>query len=1493
MDLFRKTLSTILIVISIILLTGITAANPPETECTDNPGHPACEKPFYTDNQAEYFYDLRASWIFNNGIPDNIGPTVFHGGAAGNLEDGFENDTVTDDTKTEYYIEDPGEAEGGIQENFGRGPLQNTAITITNSKTGSDNLGDFLINPPHEGQCGDGIPNTGNKQNCPEDHGLPNVEIDGFTPGTEIMYNDIYDEEIFYESGITPQNEHVEGDYNSGLDNTTDGNYIEQTELENNTNSLTETHYYYQEVPITTRRQEGDGDDGEDYYKGGEDAENLRESVCIEISPIDAFSQGDAFEFERTHTIEEFTGEHYENGAIQDRDDSKINVSYNEDWNVVDPDKRYYQCDEAKDLYEDCSDPVDGDCDEFEPDTYAVPDTAQPLDYVIYETGFEVSWDRFELDSENVWGPVNNKPGIADDDIFSGVSGNIDNSHPSGYHAYGDQNTGDSSNDPSVSFNHFELVESGGDFVAERQYADVSNADGSDGQADGLIAYDEVQQEIVGSTEGFLQGSLWNQDVENDMVTENDVINALEDEGGCPGDTVRCVAAVDISTKTSGWTSSTNSFEINFADTNPVSPRESAGAAELYNSLVPEEDRLHISPGPNYDVCGAYPWDQHVVKQGQEVNDTVIEEYQAHQEACAQNDPDNDYTNIDHQEGYCVLGTSEDGTELVEEGTVANIAPIHHDTEYHEDDYQEGGNSPDRQVCLDIQPSFEGEWYSLDDERINTYLIDNEDSLNLNTDQRVGNPDHIDYYYTEHPNPQHDTYNPEGEQKGVALLADCGPLMTGCGNPQNQIINGTNNQQTFFTFFQDKHQDNPVRITDYHPLGLDEESYVDPFFKGYVNKIRKAETEDAPVEYHQLDEEHPDNNGIDWWYDTEADENSAVQFAYTRYRNWTVDSTGEPYPPFGASETGYDDIEEAKGSYMRRNYIDDRRENLDDPTIDKTKKAFGNSLAVTATTDISEDIREGEGFWINPDNVKYHWDEGHINGTGGTDPDDDEGWRDLITFELDLTGPDVGIGYDIQQHGDYEEGDISEKRDTTGDGEYDTVFADIHWEENSPMAEGLEPPVCGDDQAEYLVEELGETINSEKGQGRYACVTEIDEDGMCVSFEGEDDQTLYSIGEYHQTNEEGEQHSRVNRDFEVCAKRDQDPQPTWYDQDYAQEINGQQLCRENTLYGEHGKRWIDQDYIQQHPEAVTGGIDDSWNPRLEQQNHEYLISDPEAGELNETHTPVPTGNQFNKVANPTTGDYGFCAGDDEGEQLVVQRSNTHLVDTDNEVIGAATARQRNSCILDHSEYDVDVPEDKEDKRVIYHTGENVEFNTGQEIACFDGMWYGDWPVSIHGDGEMEVVWNQTKTATFQLINIHDQERTFNVEIEEPDTTQTPIARVTNFVESDSQELTTTVPPKSSTSHSFETLGLDPQINGGERGEIRIIATATDHSIQGEDSMYVDVVEGDLESVYQDTRPVAGIQLPHLIVLFVIALLVYYWNNRNQVSKKKRDFDSEW
>jgi hypothetical protein len=62
----------------------VQAQQPPTTECTQNSG-PACQKPYFTDNLAQYFFGVRTAEVFSpTGEPDITSPTLLHGSEAGN-----------------------------------------------------------------------------------------------------------------------------------------------------------------------------------------------------------------------------------------------------------------------------------------------------------------------------------------------------------------------------------------------------------------------------------------------------------------------------------------------------------------------------------------------------------------------------------------------------------------------------------------------------------------------------------------------------------------------------------------------------------------------------------------------------------------------------------------------------------------------------------------------------------------------------------------------------------------------------------------------------------------------------------------------------------------------------------------------------------------------------------------------------------------------------------------------------------------------------------------------------------------------------------------------------------------------------------------------------------------------------------------------------------------------------------------------------------------
>lgn len=89
----------------------------------------------------------------------------------------------------------------------------------------------------------------------------------------------------------------------------------------------------------------------------------------------------------------------------------------------------------------------------------------------------------------------------------------------------------------------------------------MGNADGPDGELNGVVAYNE-DEGIKGGTVEF-GSEIWNGQ-QDSYVTESSIEQEIEGQGGCPGETIRCVASVDLRTVQSGWgIDSSNSYEVN------------------------------------------------------------------------------------------------------------------------------------------------------------------------------------------------------------------------------------------------------------------------------------------------------------------------------------------------------------------------------------------------------------------------------------------------------------------------------------------------------------------------------------------------------------------------------------------------------------------------------------------------------------------------------------------------------------------------------------------------------------------------------------------------------------------------------------------------------------------------------------------------------------------------------------------------------------------
>jgi len=537
--------SRIVVYVFLLVVFSFVVFGVPSTECTEDPGAPGCQQPFYTDDQSSYLFDLTSSWIFaDHSTPDDSGPTVFEGGQVTLLGVASHSDEVFGSDYLERYIEDPGEAEDGVQEEWGRGSLTGVNIDMDDSKEADGRHGDKKVNPPYEGMCGDGIPNTGDEETCPEDHGTPTpIVLDG---QPQPLRNNFYSEPSGdYEFTISSDDaeHHLEGSKANSPDYYSSGGYIIRENISGpgEETILSGTHTYASETDYDPTREFVDGTSEVDTCEG-DDCISPSER-CFGRHPTGEFrnynSDGD-----ETDTVSETTPTTEYDAPNEAPQTLEVEVEYTTE---VDLSAELYQPTDCRTVYTECDGDSfnDADC-EMEEEVDYYPVFEEGSSFREREIDWEVTYDTFGLSTSQVWGPVNRKP----DDLFGGYPGVDVLDTDFGYHTVVDDDTSQGSNNPSVSANRYSLEEGSTYFEAHRQASNVGNADGPDGELNGVVAYHETHG-IKGGAIGF-GNETWDGE-RSTYVQRSDLEEEIESQGGCPGDTVRCVASIDIRTAESGW----------------------------------------------------------------------------------------------------------------------------------------------------------------------------------------------------------------------------------------------------------------------------------------------------------------------------------------------------------------------------------------------------------------------------------------------------------------------------------------------------------------------------------------------------------------------------------------------------------------------------------------------------------------------------------------------------------------------------------------------------------------------------------------------------------------------------------------------------------------------------------------------------------------------------------------------------------------------------
>ncbi len=399
------------------------------------------------------------------------------------------------------------------------------------------------------------------------------------------------------------------------------------------------------------------------------------------------------------------------------------------------------------------------------------------------------------------------------------------------------------SNDHAVSLSRFKMdVERGSqDFYITRDYHESYDPDGPYGESDGYIAiehdvinegqYNEQKsssRQIVGTTSLFMQRESGLSDSASNIQFTDFVDTGDINVPACPWEETKCVAAVDISMKDlKNWGSINPTDGIRLDVSETYAANESMSVCKMYQQISGSGD-LNLGSSDNQQCdfeegdytsctgcgsedppeppppppCGS-PGERWHTMEGPEVNEDaftstneqeVVDDY----EECVQH-------------SQCVYKGSP-----VDEGYVANVAS---DTQ---SGYEVGGGSNDWEVCLNIHHTdkypdadngyhskgaheFGGQWYDLDDDRVDYYLRPSNDNggnggeddydgaghrlISQATESEQENPNHISYYYRRNPNPEHPDWNPRGYTGsgsnknyyyGFNIEDDCDSDLSGC-----------------------------------------------------------------------------------------------------------------------------------------------------------------------------------------------------------------------------------------------------------------------------------------------------------------------------------------------------------------------------------------------------------------------------------------------------------------------------------------------------------------------------------------------------------------------------------------------------------------------------------------------------------------------------------------------------------------------------------------
>ncbi|MFB6203938.1 MAG: hypothetical protein ABEK01_05600 [Candidatus Nanohaloarchaea archaeon] len=450
--------------------------------------------------------------------------------------------------------------------------------------------------------------------------------------------------------------------------------------------------------------------------------------------------------------------------------------------------------------------------------------------------GDDYEWDNnYRTVNCNDW---NNHDGGGDRGLNTASRGNVD------------QDYSKAENDPAGTFTDYTAYSADLDPGHVWCAFDPSNtitvdADGPKGRGDGFVVI-KSGEEIIGTkgpTNADTVGKMVHSKLHGDSLSKSsrNYLQRTLYEGqwslDCPSNANYCIKYLDFYTKDSGWSTEDQAVAVDAITVDgkkAITPDQSYSACKFINQIHSRsagEDRelldcdYEASAGgaggdmsPLLQACGDTDKEHLITAEGNQLDFGFLSKEIFYSQKCV------DYSSGGDVDASGVTKPGSDEVRTVSEkacvlnhlayaeGSVVDVAQYDRGTE-------RGDYSPDYEVCLDADLDINdrqewdnvenqgpkdqsldlgGEWYDLDDQRVQEYVRKNFDASDYDNQAR-----RVETFMRSNVNPQHPDFNPTGdsESPGLAMEDDCGNDRFADGFQCEEEKSRTSTGNLFFTFF--------------------------------------------------------------------------------------------------------------------------------------------------------------------------------------------------------------------------------------------------------------------------------------------------------------------------------------------------------------------------------------------------------------------------------------------------------------------------------------------------------------------------------------------------------------------------------------------------------------------------------------------------------------------------------------------------------------------